>query len=175
MHVVREDHERMFGLQRIAASSFLSATGRCVGHPPVYEEDAVYGYLVQDWVTLKGSQTGVTVIQSEADWLSLQAYQDVVFWLEVKSLILAGLTSVTLDYQTAPAKDESLFVSMVTGVTLAASSVPTITKVLLGQNPTVPLARWIRWKLTPNGTVTGGQEWGVCMRIHCAANAVGVV
>lgn len=135
----------------------------------------MYGYLLQDWITIKGSQTGVTVTQTEADWMSFQAYQDIVFWLEVKSTILAGATSITLDYQTAPAKDESLFANMVTGVTLVAGTAPVITKVLLGQNPTVPLARWARWKLTPNGTITAGLEWGVCMRIHCAANAVGVI
>jgi hypothetical protein len=137
----------------------------------------VYGYLLQDWITIKGSQAAanVTVTQSETDWMSFQAYQDIVFWLETKSLVLAtGVTSITLEYQTAPAKDESLFVPMTTAITLAAGSTPTITKVLLAQNPSVPLARWVRWKLTANGTLSSG-EWGTCMRIYCAANAVGVI
>lgn len=133
----------------------------------------MYGYLVQDWLTIRGTQANAAVIQSEADWLSLQPYQDVVFWLEVKSVTLGGLTSLTLEYQTAPAKDESLFTSMTTAVTLAAGTTPTITKVLLAQNPTVPLARYVRWKIIPNGTPSS--EYGVCFRIHCAANAVGAL
>lgn len=130
----------------------------------------MYGYLIQDWLTIRGTQSGANVTQSEMDWLSFQPYQDAIFWLEVKSVTLGGLTSITLEYQTAPAKDESLFVAMTTAVTLAAGTTPTITKVLLSQNPTVPLARWVRWKLFPNGTPSS--EYGVCFRIHCAANAV---
>ncbi len=130
----------------------------------------MYGYLLQDWLTIRGTQSGAAITQSEADWMSFQPYQDIVLWLEVKSVTLGGLTSITLEYQTAPAKDESLFVAMTTAITLSAGSTPTITKVLLGQNPTVPLARWVRWKMIPNGTPTG--EYGACFRIHCAANAV---
>jgi hypothetical protein len=113
-----------------------------------------------------------TVIQSEADWMSFQPYQDIVFWLEVKSWTDGGLTSVTLDYETAPAKDESLFVKMITTTAITAP-VSRQDKVLLAQNPTVPLARWVRWKLTWNGTSTS--EYGLCFRIHAAANAVGAL
>lgn len=132
----------------------------------------MYGYMLQDWVTIRGTQNGVTVIQSEADWLSLQPYQDAVFWLEVKSIALGGLTSITLDYETAPAKDESLFVKMIT-TTALTTAINRQDKVLLSQNPTVPLARWVRWKLTPTGTPTG--EYGICFRIFVAANAVGAL
>lgn len=134
----------------------------------------MYGYLVQDWITIRGSSSAqASVTQSEADWLSLQPYQDVVFWLETKSVTLGGLDTITLEYQTAPAKDESLFTAMTTAVTLAAGTTPTITKVLLAQNPTVPLARYVRWKMIPNGTASA--EYGACFRIHCAANAVGAL
>lgn len=132
----------------------------------------MYGYLLQDWITIRGSQTGVAIIQSEADWASFQPYSDIVFWLEVKSYVAGGLTSLTLDYETAPAKDESLFVKMITTTNITAA-VTRQDKVLLAQNPTVPLARWVRWKLTPNGTVSS--EWGITFRIHCAANAVGAL
>lgn len=135
----------------------------------------MYGYLVQDWLTIRGSSLMLsppTVIQSEADWMSFQPYQDIVFWLEVKSWTDGGLTSVTLDYETAPAKDESLFVKMITTTAITAP-VSRQDKVLLAQNPTVPLARWVRWKLTWNGTSTS--EYGLCFRIHAAANAVGAL
>jgi len=44
----------------------------------------MYGYLIQDWLTIRGTQSGANVTQSEMDWLSFQPYQDVIFWLEVK-------------------------------------------------------------------------------------------
>ena len=131
----------------------------------------MYGYLLQDWITIRGTQTGVNIIQSEVDWLSLQPYQDVVMWLEVKSVTLGGLTSITLDYETAPAKDESLFVKMITTTNLTAA-VSRQDKALLSA-ATVPLARYLRWKIIPNGTVSS--EFGVCFRIYVAANAVGAL
>lgn len=131
----------------------------------------MYGYLLQDWLTIRGTQSGASVTQSEMDWLSFQPYQDIIMWLEVKSVALGGLTSLTLEYQTAPAKDESLFRSMTSSaITLAAATTPTVTPIILAQNPYTPLARWVRWKLFPNGTPSG--EYGACFRIHCAANAV---
>ena len=136
----------------------------------------MYGYLVQDWITIRGSTTGAsppTVTQSEADWMSFQPYQDIVFWLEVKSWTAGGLDSVTLDYQTAPAKDESLFVKMITTAPITAA-ITRRDKVLLAQitaaSTDVPLARWVRWKLTWDGTAAS--EYGLCFRIHAAANAV---
>jgi hypothetical protein len=132
----------------------------------------MYGYVLQDWITIRGTQSGITIVQSEADWMSFQPYQDIVFFLDVKSVNLAGLTSITLDYETSPVKDDSIFAKMIT-TTALTTAVTRQDKVLLSQNPTVPLARWVRWKLTPNGTPT--DEYGVCFRIFCAANAVGVV
>lgn len=71
----------------------------------------MYGYLLQDWITLRGTASGATFVQSEPDWMSFQAYSDIVFWLEVKAVTLGGLTSMTLDYETAPVKDEALLPS----------------------------------------------------------------
>lgn len=126
----------------------------------------MYGYVLQDYVTIRGTTTG-TITQSEADWMSFQPYSDIVFFLDVKSVNLAGLTSITLDYETSPVKDDAIFAKMVTTTALTAAT-SRQDKVLLSQNPTVPLARWVRWKLTPTGSPTG--EWGLCFRIFCAAN-----
>jgi hypothetical protein len=129
----------------------------------------MYGYVLQDWITIRGTQSGVAIVQSEADWMSFQPYQDIVFFLDVKSVNLGGLTSLTLDYETSPVKDDTIFAKMITTATLT-TAITRQDKVLLSQNPTVPLARWVRWKLTPVGTPTG--EYGVCFRLFCAANAV---
>lgn len=133
----------------------------------------MYGYILQDWITIRGSQSGVSIIQSEADWMSFQPYSDIVMWLDTKAVTLAGLTSLTLAYETAPARDESLFTAMVSAVTLTAATTPLITKVLLSQNPTVPLSRFVRWRLIPTGTPTG--EYGACFRIFASANAVSML
>ncbi len=133
----------------------------------------MYGYILQDWITIRGTQSGVSIIQSEADWMSFQPYGDIVLWLDTKAVTLAGLTSLTLAYETSPAKDESLFTPMVAAVTLVAGTSPLITKVLVSQNPTVPLARYVRWRLIPTGTPTG--EYGACFRIFASANAIGLV
>lgn len=142
----------------------------------------MYGYLLQDWTTIE-SASNSPFTQSEADWMSFQAFQDIVLFLEVRAVDLEGLTSLGLAFQTAPAKDEALFSAMQfttsttpsQSVTLAASSSPVVCPVLLANGPLVPLARWVRWQLVPNGSVTSGKVWSVCFRIHCAANAVGVL
>jgi hypothetical protein len=77
----------------------------------------VYGYLLQDWTTIRGSTLALNpagIVQSESDWMSFQPYQDIVFWTDVKSISLGGLTNIALDYETAPAKDDLLFRRMKT-------------------------------------------------------------
>ena len=135
----------------------------------------MYSALLQDWITIRVSSGSTSITQSEADWASFQQYRDIVFWLDVRSLALAGGTDVLVSYETSPAKDESLFVPMVAAVSLSniVGVTPTITRVLLSQNPAVPLSRWVRWRLSVAGTPTS--DWGAMIRIHCSANAVGVM
>ena len=39
----------------------------------------MYGFLLQDWITIRGSNSPlVSVTQSESNWASLQPYQDIV-------------------------------------------------------------------------------------------------
>ncbi len=116
-------------------------------------------HLLQDWTTIAGSGT-TPFVQSVLDWADLARFADVVFWLEVRAVANPGPGSVTLSYETAPAKDDALF-RAVASVTLAAASAPVITKVRLADNPTVPLARWLRWKL--EGTAAG--DWSASFRI----------
>jgi hypothetical protein len=133
----------------------------------------MYGFLVQDWITIRGANSPLvnSIIQTEQNWVSLQPYQDIVFWLEVREVTLSSATNITVNYETAPLKDESLFTAMVAGpVVTAASTTATITKVLLSQNPTCPLARWVRWRLAVTGTPTAA--WDMTFRISASANAV---
>ena len=133
----------------------------------------MYGFLLQDWITIRGANSPLvsTITQTESNWVSLQPYQDIIFWLEVREITLSSATSISVNYETAPTKDESLFTAMVTGPAVtAAANVPTITKVLLSQNPTCPLARWVRWRLSVTGTPVAA--WDMTFRITAAANAV---
>jgi hypothetical protein len=130
----------------------------------------VHGVLLQDWTTLRFTAATPSVTQSKLTWLDVDGYRDVVFWLEVKGLILGGGTAVVLSYQTSPSRDEDLFGTM-TSFPLSVTSTPFITKVLDVQNPTRPLAKWLRWSVRVAGTPSS--ECGLTFRIHCALNASG--
>ncbi|CAN5425321.1 hypothetical protein BH09MYX1_BH09MYX1_58480 [soil metagenome] len=123
----------------------------------------MYGYVLQDWLTIGNSAT-TTVIQNESDWLALSSFQDVAFWIDVRS-VSAG--TVTLAIQTAPTKDDALF-SQMTNCSVAATSTPAITVVknILSTNPAFPLATWVRWTLTPSVAAT------ITFRILASANRV---
>lgn len=134
----------------------------------------MYGYTLQDWITIRGATTVTSIIQGEQDWMGFAPYQDIVFWLDVREATLGGATHLVMNYETSPTKDDSLFQAMTTGPNIdAVVGTPTVTKVLLAQNPTVPLARWVRWRISVSGTASS--SWDATFRILCSANAVSVV
>lgn len=129
----------------------------------------MYSFLLQDWTSPKINLNQVGVTQSECDWLSLEAYQDIIFHTEVKSADPGGTFEVRLAFQTGPSKDESMFkdmdfVSLVPGTT-------SLTRVILASNPYVPLSRWVRWDLRIFGTPV--TDYSATFRVLCSANAVG--
>jgi hypothetical protein len=124
----------------------------------------MFSGLLNDWVTLDGSGT-TAFIQDRNAWLDLASSADVALWLEVRGVTNPGAGTVTLTYETAPARDEALLMPLAPSLTLAASTAPVITKVRLADNPTVPLARFLRWKLA--GTAAG--NWSVTFRVHVFA------
>jgi hypothetical protein len=123
----------------------------------------MHSYIVQDWLVIKGAGSD-SVTQDEAFWVDLEAFQDVVFYIECRE----ATSSPTLALQTAPAKDESLFSNLVSTVTLSASGTPQIVPALM-PTATVPLARYVRWKVT--GPAGG---WDATFRIIAAANSPGM-
>src|SRR4051794_20544573 len=118
----------------------------------------MYGYILQDWITIRGNSAITTITQSEPDWLGLAAYQDIVFWLDCRELTLGGATNIQMNYETSPTKDDSLFVAMTAASNIAAATTPAVTKILLSQNPTVPLGRWVRWRLSVSGAATSSWD-----------------
>ena len=125
-------------------------------------------FLLQDWVSLSTGAGGGTITQSEAAWLDLAAYRDVVAWIDVRSISATGLP---LSIQTSVAKEESLFKTMVlapatfgTGLTI----VPALQDVQTGAANAAGLARWVRWQIAQSGTA-----WSITFRIWIAANKPG--
>ena len=128
----------------------------------------MHGVLWQDWTTLRLTGATNTVTQSEPLWLDVEDYRDAVFWLECKQLSVGGAVGVVCSYETSPSKDEVLFRPM-SLFPLAVTSSPFIIRVLEAQGPSVPLSKWIRWRLSLSGTPTA--EWGATLRLHCSLNA----
>ncbi len=128
----------------------------------------MYSFLLQDWITVRSASGVTTVTQSEACWLDLSAYQDVVAWLDVKNFTASGAT-VNLAFQSAASKDESMFlpVTSALSITQTGVSVTVMIKDLL----TTPLARWLRWQLSISGSPTA--TWDATFRILIVANAIG--
>lgn len=123
----------------------------------------MYGYVLQDWVTIGNAGT-TPIIQNESDWLPFSSFQDIVFWVDVKN-VSAG--TVTIDLQTSPTKDEALFrvLSTCTVPATGAGGI-TVVKNILSTNPAIPLATWVRWVLTPSVAAT------ITFRILASANRV---
>ena len=124
----------------------------------------MFSGLLQDWLTTDGAGT-TAFAQARPDWLDLEPFADVIFWLEVRAVSNPAAGNVVLSYETAPAVDESLFQPLGT-VTLTASATPVITQVKLSASPPVPLGRYVRWKLA--GTAAG--NWSVTFRVFTMAN-----
>jgi hypothetical protein len=132
----------------------------------------MHTFVLQEWTTIRGasSGSGLTIVQSERDWLDLSPFQDLFAWVDVREVTGAN---VNLFFDTSPTEDENFFVSMtgatsVTGGVLAAATNPVIAKLPM-LTATVPLSRYLRWRLT---STTG--TWDVTMRIVVAANSPGM-
>jgi len=69
----------------------------------------MHAFILQDWNTIRGASTIATVIQSEDNWLDLTPYQDVMFWVDCRAF--TG-TTVQIQFQTSPTKDDSLFTAL---------------------------------------------------------------
>jgi hypothetical protein len=126
----------------------------------------MHAFILQDWTTIRGAVT--TVTQGEDFWLDLTPYQDVIFWVDCREVSPSGTTTLIINLQTSPTKDESLFTNIATAVTLTASSSPQIAQGQISK-ALVPLARYVRWQIV-GGTTT----WDATFRVLVAANSPGM-
>ena len=125
---------------------------------------AMSSCLMQDWITVGGAgASGVLVVtQPSATWLDLAAARDAVFYLEVSAK--DSPDSATLEYETSPTRDASQFRSMASRVMTPALT-PYVQRVTVYDNPPVPLARWVRWRIT----YPAAALWNVTFRSNVMA------
>jgi hypothetical protein len=127
-------------------------------------------YTMQDWIQITGQSSITTVTQSETGWMDMTMFQDVVAWLQVDAASAGtGGTSVLLTYQTAPAKDDILFVPAYPDVALTPGLASNSIMLKNAYAGAVPICRWLRWRLSVTGTPTS--SWNATFRILIAANA----
>jgi hypothetical protein len=114
---------------------------------------------LQDWITIRGQNDTVNVTQGASDWLDVDDFEDFTIFLDVRE----ATNAPSIVYQTAPARNEASFKSMMPSFTLAPGV--RVDRVITAY-AAVPPARWFRWKL-----LHGGIPWDVTFRIRLAAYA----
>jgi hypothetical protein len=109
---------------------------------PPYETPVKHLHLT-DWITIRGSfasNAGIaTVTQGEPYWLDVSEYDDLVGYVEVREVT----GTVTLNFQTAPSKDEVTFQSV---GSLVVTTALVQTGAVLSKYATIPIARYFRWQ-----------------------------
>ena len=122
-------------------------------------------YLLQDWITIGGQSgdAGDTITQGESSWLDLEDYDDVVFYTDVRQL--TAIPKIT--FQTSPVPEDSAFQAILPTITLALNTTPRVDRALASL-ASVPLARYLRWKLSATGTV-----FMATFRVSVAVNGPG--
>lgn len=116
-------------------------------------------HLLQDWISIQGNSASDSVIMSADVWKDLSSYTDVVFYLERKDFSGSGLT---LHYQTSPTQDDAMFQDMAT-VSISGTGLTQTT--VLFATASVPLARWVRWK------VDASAAWRLTFRVWMVVRA----
>ena len=125
-------------------------------------------FEMQDWVTIRGATYVATLSQSEPAWVDLAGYRDVVVWTEVKEMSTTSGATLVLSLQTAPTQDETLFTETVA----AFSATPGVTATVIHRDTAgVPIARWLRWQLGGQGSITSTSD--ITFRMWIAAAGKG--
>jgi hypothetical protein len=116
--------------------------------------------IMQDWLTVRGVASGI-VIQSQTEWILTAPFQDITFYLDVREVT----GTVTIAYETCPARDDRLFQAMFTSAALTAATAAPQT--IFASSNAVPVSHWSRWKLTG-----GAAAWDVTFRVMAAGNNI---
>lgn len=130
----------------------------------------MHSFILQDWLSVEGP-AATTFTQDESFWLDLSPFQDVVFYVDVRESSGAGGLTPTIAFETSVAKEDALFQSLTAApATMTPSNTPQIVPALL-LSAAVPLARYVRWKITGPGGASG---WDATFRVLVVANSPGM-
>jgi hypothetical protein len=123
-------------------------------------------FLLQPLITVRGnaSTSGQSITQDVGGWLDVGDAVDLAWGAQVTAVTQPTGGTVTLNLETAPNKDDASFMPIIPPVALQTGSGG---KSVLTPT-TVPLARWLRWRLSVPGGSTG--IWDVTMRIEVATS-----
>ena len=134
--------------------------------------------ILADWTTVRGQSASPAsqITQDETLWLDLEQYTDVVIYLDCRE-VSGGGTGVTFFFETAPSKDDPrdsngnpTFFQTLASSTQTAGTATTIVLRALMMTATVPLARYLRWRVVG----VSGSAWDTTFRAIVAANALGL-
>jgi hypothetical protein len=121
------------------------------------------GWLLQDWVTIRATNSGgptiTSVPQGSSGWIDVGDYEDFSFFLDIRELTNGA--NQTIFYETSPSEQESSFRSMASFTPAVGQRVTRI----LSANAAIPPARFIRWRCG----VSGAGDWDITFRIWLAA------
>lgn len=135
----------------------------------------MHSFVLQDWITIRGSSSGQTIAQSSNDYLDLEDFEDAVAWIEIREITSAGGT-VLFGVQSAPVKENIFFSpNNVSATFVSTVGVSVIPMVLNDLKPTstsnviaMPLSRWLRWIVTAFGT---SGAWDITFRVLIVAHS----
>lgn len=108
------------------------------------------------WTTLRGASSSDSIVSPAAQMVDALGYRAAVFGFEFREYT----TSLQVVIQTAPVDEEDAFVDMVTHT---ASSTTVIKHVVVTESATVPVMRYVRWKITHPST-----GWVATVRLFAA-------
>jgi hypothetical protein len=116
--------------------------------------------LLQDFLTVRGTSAtnpATQIIQPSYGWLDLGDFEDIVLYCDVRETT----PTAQLTYETAPAANDSAFVPLIPLFTMSVGLTTTNIPAFLAK---VPPARFLRWRVTGDGT-----PFDVTFRIWLAA------
>jgi hypothetical protein len=120
----------------------------------------VSALCLQPWITVRGASAVTSLTQDEKGWLDVAGFADAVFTIDVASVTSGGGT-ISLNIESAPTKDDALFLPVVPAISMKSSATPVSAKTV--QTPTMPqLSKWLRWRVSASGATS---TWDATFRI----------
>ncbi len=120
-------------------------------------------YLLQDWTTLTGSSSVISVKQTEDSWLEVDGARDAQIWFQITEATTSA--TPTLYVETSPTLDDELFLPM---TQLLVSSMGAFVNVIRARGAAQPLARYCRWTLG----IANPSTWTMTFRVLASVNFV---